>query len=52
VIDSQNDHRIAMAFSLLGIAAGGITIEGAECVTKTYPAYWKTLQDLGVKVHE
>ena len=52
VIDAQNDHRIAMAFSLIGIAAGRVTIEGAECVSKTYPEYWHTLRSLGVKIDE
>ncbi len=52
VIDSKNDHRIAMAFSMMGAAAGGITIEGAECVTKTYPEYWGHIQKLGVKIDE
>lgn len=51
-IDTKNDHRIAMAFSLLGIAAGGITIEGAECITKTYPDYWNTLRSIGGKIVE
>jgi len=51
-IDSRNDHRIAMAFSLLGVNAGGITIEGAECVSKTYPDYWDTLRSLGGKISE
>lgn len=52
VIDTKNDHRIAMAFSLLGVANGGITIEGAECVSKTYPEYWDMLRSLGVKLNE
>lgn len=52
IIDSQNDHRIAMAFSLMGIATGKITITGAECISKTYPEYWKVLQNLGVKIDE
>jgi 3-phosphoshikimate 1-carboxyvinyltransferase len=52
LIDSKNDHRIAMAFSLLGIASGGITLEGAECVSKTYPEYWDILRNLGVKLNE
>jgi 3-phosphoshikimate 1-carboxyvinyltransferase len=52
VIDSKNDHRLAMAFSLMGAAAGGITIEGAECVSKTYPEFWHTLRGLGVKLNE
>jgi 3-phosphoshikimate 1-carboxyvinyltransferase len=51
-IDSKNDHRIAMAFSLLGAANGGITIEGAECVAKTFPGYWDVMRSLGVKLYE
>ena len=49
-IDSFGDHRIAMAFSTLGAAIGNTTIEGAECVSKTYPQFWKTLESLGGKV--
>ena len=49
-IDSRGDHRIAMAFSLLGLGTGGTTINGAECVAKTYPGFWDTLKDLGGKV--
>jgi 3-phosphoshikimate 1-carboxyvinyltransferase len=52
VIDSHNDHRIAMAFSLLGAAAGNISIQGAECVSKTFPEYWSTLRSLGVQIDE
>jgi 3-phosphoshikimate 1-carboxyvinyltransferase len=52
VIDSHDDHRIAMAFSLMGAACGGITIEGSECVSKTFPEYWQTLRSLGVKIDE
>jgi 3-phosphoshikimate 1-carboxyvinyltransferase len=52
VIDAHGDHRIAMAFSLMGAACGGITIAGAENVTKTYPEYWNTLRSLGVKIDE
>jgi len=52
VIDSYNDHRIAMAFSMMGAAAGGIKIDNAECVSKTYPDYWNVLRNLGVKIDE
>lgn len=52
VIDSKNDHRIAMAFSLMGVAYGGMTLEGAECVSKTYPEYWNILGELGVEIYE
>jgi 3-phosphoshikimate 1-carboxyvinyltransferase len=49
-IDSFGDHRIAMAFSLLGSIAGDTTKEGAECVSKTYPGFWQILEKLGGKV--
>jgi 3-phosphoshikimate 1-carboxyvinyltransferase len=49
LVDSKGDHRIAMAFGLLGTVAGDTVIDGAECVTKTYPEYWDVLQNLGVK---
>jgi 3-phosphoshikimate 1-carboxyvinyltransferase len=47
VIDSRGDHRIAMAFSLLGSYFGGITINNAECVSKTYPEFWDILKSIG-----
>jgi 3-phosphoshikimate 1-carboxyvinyltransferase len=47
VIDSHGDHRIAMAFAILGAAIGGTTIEGAECVAKTYPGFWQNLKKVG-----
>ena len=50
VIDSHNDHRIAMAFSILGTLAGGTTIDGAECVNKTFPGFWDILKSIGGKV--
>jgi 3-phosphoshikimate 1-carboxyvinyltransferase len=50
VIDSKGDHRIAMAFSILGVLAGDTTIEGAECVAKTFPSYWHILRSLGGQV--
>ena len=50
VIDSRGDHRIAMAFSILGVLAGNTVIEGAECVSKTYPDFWTVLKSLGGEV--
>ena len=49
-IDSYGDHRIAMAFSLLGAAVGDTVIDGAECVSKTFTHFWQTLESLGAKV--
>ncbi len=50
VIDTRGDHRIAMAFSLLGSVTGGTIIDGAECVSKTYPEFWDILKSLGGEV--
>ncbi|MFC1953059.1 3-phosphoshikimate 1-carboxyvinyltransferase [Chloroflexota bacterium] len=49
-IDTRGDHRIAMAFSLLGIKYGKTKIHDAECVSKTYPEYWDTLKSIGGEV--
>jgi 3-phosphoshikimate 1-carboxyvinyltransferase len=50
VIDTRSDHRIAMAFSLLGVTTGGTVIDNAECVSKTYPEYWDVLRSIGGEV--
>jgi len=50
VIDSKDDHRIAMAFSVLGSIAGETIIDGAECVSKTYPDFWSILKSIGGEV--
>ena len=50
VIDSHNDHRIAMAFAMLAVTCGDTVIEGAECVEKTYPCFWQDFAGAGGKV--
>jgi len=50
VIDSKGDHRIAMAFSILGSVAGETIINEAECVSKTYPQFWDVLRSIGGEV--
>jgi 3-phosphoshikimate 1-carboxyvinyltransferase len=39
VIDSHGDHRIAMAFSLIGLVIQGIVINNMDCVSKTCPNF-------------
>ena len=51
IIDSHNDHRIAMALSLLLSITGG-KIKNAEAVSKSYPNFYKVLNRLGVDVNE
>lgn len=52
VIDTYNDHRNAMAFSILGALAGETTINGAECVAKTWPEYWEVARSIGMRFTE
>ncbi len=49
-IETYADHRIAMSFALAGLKLGGITIQDADCVAKTYPGYWDALASLGVSI--
>ncbi|MGI8877776.1 MAG: 3-phosphoshikimate 1-carboxyvinyltransferase [Candidatus Limnocylindria bacterium] len=46
IVDAADDHRIAMAFSILGLHVPGIAIDGAESVAKTFPGFYDTLRDL------
>jgi 3-phosphoshikimate 1-carboxyvinyltransferase len=48
-IDTHNDHRIAMAFSLLGMISP-ITINDPEVVNKSYPNWWEELRKTGMQV--
>ena len=40
VIDPDGDHRMAMAFSILGLVTPGMAIGNPECVSKTFPGFW------------
>ena len=43
-----HDHRIAMAFAIAGLFAGGETvIENVECVDTSYPTFGATLDSVG-----
>lgn len=45
-VDTHNDHRIAMAFAIAGLARGGVTIENEQVVSKSYPRFWRTLDEV------
>ncbi len=47
VVDAAGDHRIAMAFTILGLQVPGVAIEGAEAVSKTFPDFYDMVRDLG-----
>ena len=45
--ETYNDHRIAMALTILGMNIDGkVTIKGAECVKKSYPNFYEDLESL------
>jgi 3-phosphoshikimate 1-carboxyvinyltransferase len=46
VVQTYDDHRLAMAFALLGLRADGIEISDPGCVAKTFPGYWRALDEL------
>ena len=45
-VKTYNDHRMAMAFSLIGLRFDGVTIENPSCVSKTFPNYFEVLKQL------
>jgi 3-phosphoshikimate 1-carboxyvinyltransferase len=47
-IDPANDHRTAMSFAVLGCGIGGVTLQNAECVNKSFPEFWLMLKQAGV----
>ncbi len=47
-VDTQNDHRIAMAAAIAAtVCTAPVTILGAECVQKSYPRFWEEYKLLG-----
>ena len=49
VLDSHNDHRIAMALSVILSKIGG-EISGVEAVRKSYPEFFRDIKSLGAEV--
>jgi len=45
-IDTYDDHRIAMCFSLAALGGVPVTINDPECVAKTFPDYFAVLSSI------
>jgi len=45
-IETYDDHRIAMAFSVVGLTVPGVQIQNPACVAKTFPDFFATLAKL------
>ncbi len=50
VIETFNDHRIAMAFAIAGLMVDGVKIENEGCVAKSFPNYWEKFESLGMLI--
>ena len=46
IVQTYNDHRMAMAFSLIGLRFDGVTIENPSCVSKTFQNFFDVLDSL------
>jgi len=47
VIDTYEDHRMAMAFAPLGLVFDSVQINEPAVVEKSYPDFWKHLKEQG-----
>jgi 3-phosphoshikimate 1-carboxyvinyltransferase len=45
-VETYGDHRMAMAFALVGLRVAGVAIRNPGCVAKTFPGYWAALASL------
>lgn len=51
-LETFEDHRVAMAFAVLGAAAEGVELLDPSCVSKTCPTFFEIIAGLGVGVTE
>jgi 3-phosphoshikimate 1-carboxyvinyltransferase len=41
---------MAFAFALLGLLRAGVRVRDAGCVAKSWPGFWRDLEELGARV--
>jgi 3-phosphoshikimate 1-carboxyvinyltransferase len=46
IIETYNDHRMAMSMALIGLEVPGLVIKDPGCVSKTYPHFFDDLERL------
>ena len=46
VVETYNDHRIAMSFAIAGLKVPGIRIRNENCVEKSFPTFWQVFEGL------
>ena len=52
IIDTYDDHRMAMSFAPVALYIPGIIIRDAEVVSKSYPGFWDDMQKVGYQIEE
>jgi len=52
VIDTYDDHRIAMSFAIAGLRISGVLIRDPDCVVKTYPGFFADLEKASKSSYE
>ena len=50
-LNSENDHRLFMAFSIVGMFIGECTISDPEAVKVSYPEFIQDLVRVGAKIN-
>ncbi len=45
-VKTHHDHRIAMAFSLLGLVVSGLSVADSSVVSKSFPGFWEVLDTI------
>jgi 3-phosphoshikimate 1-carboxyvinyltransferase len=51
VIETYNDHRMAMALAPLALNGKPLIINNPQVVTKSYPGFWDDLRKAGFQIH-
>ena len=46
VIETYDDHRMAMSFALAGLRIPGVSIRNPACVSKSFPEFWEAFARL------
>jgi len=46
IIETYDDHRIAMSFAIAALKTGKITIKNIECVSKSFPNFFKIIEEI------